>query len=38
MVIIVFVWTLIRLVQFVTRLWRGIDATGPARIAVAAAA
>ena len=37
-VIIVFVWTLIRLVQFVTRLWRGTDATRSARIEVAAAA
>ena len=37
-VIIVFVWTLIRLVQFVTRLWRGTDATGSARSGVAAAA
>ena len=37
-VIIVVVWTLIRLVQFVTQLWRGTDAKGGARIAVAAAA
>jgi len=37
-VIIVFVWTLIRVVQFVTRLWRNTDATGSAQIGVAAAA
>jgi hypothetical protein len=37
-VIIVVVWTLVRIVQFVTRLWRGTDATSPARIGVDAAA
>ena len=31
-VIIVVAWTLIRIVQFVTRLWRGADAAGSARI------
>ena len=37
-VIIVVAWALIRIVQFVTRLWRGTDAAGPARIGVDAAA
>ena len=37
-VIIVVAWTLIRIVQLVTRLWRGADAAGPARIGVDAAA
>jgi hypothetical protein len=37
-VIIVVVWTLVRIVQFVTQLWRGTDAAGPARIGVDAAA
>jgi hypothetical protein len=37
-VIIVFVWTIIRVAQFVNRLWRGTDATSSARIGVAAAA
>lgn len=33
-VIIVVAWTLIRIVQFVTRLWRGADAAGSPRIGV----
>jgi hypothetical protein len=37
-VVIVVVWTLVRIVQFVTRLWGGADAAGPARIGVDAAA
>jgi hypothetical protein len=37
-VIIVLVWALVRIVQFVTRLWRGADAASPARIGVDAAA
>ena len=37
-IIIVFVWAIIRVVQFVTRLLRGTDATSSARIGVAAAA
>ena len=37
-VIIVVVWTLIRIVQFVSRLWRGADAAGSARIGVVEAA
>jgi hypothetical protein len=37
-VIIVVVWTLIRIVQFVSRLWRPVDAAGPPRIGVVAAA
>ena len=36
-VIIVFVWTIIRVVQFENRVWRGTDATSSARIGVAAA-
>jgi ABC-type cobalt transport system substrate-binding protein len=37
-VIIVVAWALIRIVQFVTRLWRGADAAGSARIGVVEAA
>ena len=37
-VIIVVIWTLVRIVQFVTRLWRSADAASPARIGVDAAA
>jgi hypothetical protein len=37
-VIIVAVWILVRIVQLVTRLWRGTDAAGPARIGVDPAA
>jgi hypothetical protein len=37
-VIIVVVWALIRIVQFVTRLWRGADAAGSASIGVVEAA
>jgi hypothetical protein len=37
-VIIVLVWTLIRVVRFVTQLWRNTNATGSAQIGVAAAA
>ena len=37
-VIIVVVWTPIRIVQFVSRLWRGADAAGSARIGVVEAA
>ena len=37
-VIIVVVWTVVRIVQFVTRLWRGADAAGSARIGVVEAA
>ena len=37
-VTIVVVWTIIRIVQFVTRLWRAADAAGSARIGVGAAA
>ena len=37
-VIIVVVWTPIRIVQFVSRLWRPVDAAGPSRIGVVAAA
>jgi hypothetical protein len=37
-VIIVVVWTLVRIVQFVTRLWRGSDAASPARIGVGSVA
>jgi hypothetical protein len=37
-VTIVVVWTLIRLVQFVSRLWRRADAAGSPRIGVVAAA
>ena len=37
-VIIVMIWTVVRIVQFVTRLWRGADAASPARIGVDAAA
>jgi hypothetical protein len=33
-VIIVVAWALIRIVQFVTRLWRGADAAGSPRIGV----
>ena len=31
------VWTVVRIVQFVIRLWRAADAAGAARIGVAAA-
>ena len=37
-VIIVVAWTLIRIVQFVSRLWRAADAASPASIGVDAAA
>jgi hypothetical protein len=37
-VIIVFVWTIIRIVRFVNQLWSNTDATGSARIGVATAA
>jgi len=37
-VAIVVVWTLIRIVQFVTGLWRSADAAGSPRIGVVAAA
>jgi ABC-type cobalt transport system substrate-binding protein len=37
-VTIVVVWTVIRIVQFVTRLWSGADAAGSPRIGVIAAA
>jgi len=37
-VVIVVVWTLIRIVQFVTRLWRPADAASSPRIGVVAAA
>ena len=37
-VIIVVAWTLIRIVQFVTRLWRGADAADYPRIGVVEAA
>ena len=37
-VIIVVAWTVIRIVQFVTRLWRGADAADSPRIGVVAAA
>ena len=37
-VIIVVVWTLIRIVQFVSRLWRPVDAAGPPQIGVVATA
>ena len=37
-VIIVVVWTLFRIAQLVTQLWRGTDGAGPARIGVDAAA
>jgi hypothetical protein len=37
-VIIAVAWILVRIVQFVTRLWRGADAASPARIGVDAAA
>jgi len=36
-VTIVVVWTVIRIVQFVTRLWSGADAAGSPRIGVIAA-
>jgi len=38
LVIIVVVWTVIRIVQFVSYLWRLASAPGSARIGVAAAA
>jgi hypothetical protein len=37
-VIIVVVWTIVRIVQFVSRLWRPVDAAGSPRIGVGAAA
>lgn len=37
-VTIVVIWTVIRIAQFVTRLWSGADAAGAARIGFAAAA
>lgn len=37
-VIVVVVWTLVRIVQFVARLWSGADAAGSPRIGVVAAA
>ena len=37
-VITVVAWTLIRVVQFVTRLWRGADAADSTRIGVVEAA
>lgn len=37
-VAIVVVWTLIRIVQFVTGLWRSADAAGSSRIRVISAA
>jgi hypothetical protein len=37
-VIIVVAWTLIRIVQFVTRLWRSADAAGSPRIGITTAA
>jgi len=37
-VTIVVVWTVIRIVQFVTRLWSAADAAGSARIAAGATA
>ena len=37
-VIIVVVWTLIRIVQFVSGLWRSVDAAGAPRIGVVVAA
>lgn len=37
-VAIVVVWTIIRIVQFVNRLWSGADAAGTPRIGVVAAA
>ena len=37
-VIIVVAWTVIRIVQFVTRLWRGADAADSHRIGVAGSA
>ena len=37
-VIIVVAWTLIRIAQFVTRLWRGADAADSQRIGVVEAA
>ena len=37
-VVIVVVWTLIRIVQFVSQLWRHADAAGSPRIGVVAAA
>jgi hypothetical protein len=37
-VIIVVVWALVRIVQFVSRLWGPVDAAGSPRIGVVAAA
>jgi hypothetical protein len=38
LVIIVVVWTLVRIVQFLAQLWRGADGAHPARIGLDAAA
>lgn len=36
LVIILVIWSLVRIVQFVSRLWRPVDAAGSPRIGVVA--